>query len=409
MVHGGLCLAHDDKGATILVDATIPGELVDAELRFRKGRTWFATARRIIEADADRVAAPCPYVPECGGCQWQHIAYPRQLTLKREILLDALRRQDVPVVADVPVHGMADPWRYRRRGEFHVVPGSAGAADAELGFNRARSWRPIAIADCLIHDRAITDALPELRDLARQSTQPGEPALDTLHITSGEQHELLVRGKPRRALAAATVDRVTASAGAAARVSLDGTTLCWRGHTYRVTPDAFIQVNWSQMDVLYERALQALGDVTGLTIVDAYAGIGVLSVHLAGVAEEVVCIESNRAAARMGVLNARLNDVADRMRYMAEPVERALPQRGAAVDRVILDPPRAGCEGSVTGWLAFAGPSRIVYVSCDPATLARDLHVLCASGPYEITSLDVVDMFPQTHHVETVAGLQRRQ
>lgn len=409
MVHGGLCIAHDDAGTTILVDAAIPGELVDAELRFRKGRTWFATARRILEPDTDRVAAPCPYVPECGGCQWQHISYPRQLALKREILLDALGRQHVPLPAEVPVHGMGDPWRYRRRGEFHVVPGAAGAADAELGFNRARSWRPIAIDDCLIHDRAITDALPALRELARQSAQPGEPALDTLHVTSGEQHELLVRGKPRRALAPATVDRVAAAAGGPARLSLDGTTLCWRGHTYRVTPDAFIQVNWAQMDVLYECALQAAGDLTGLTVVDAYAGIGVLSVHLAGAATEVVCIESNRAAARMGVLNARLNDVAGRMRYIAEPVERALPQLGAAIDCVLLDPPRAGCDGSVTGWLALAGPSRIVYVSCDPATLARDLHVLCASGPYEITSVDMVDMFPQTHHVETVAALRLRR
>ena len=407
MVHGGLCLAHDDDGTTFMVDAAIPGELVEAELRFRKGRTWFATARRIIEPDAGRVAVPCPYVPECGGCQWQHIAYPRQLTLKREILLDALRRQHVPAPADVPVHGMADPWRYRRRGEFHVVPGSDGVAGAELGFNRARSWRPIAIDDCLIHDSAITQSLPALRELARSSAESGARPLDTLHVTAGEQDELLVRGKPRQSLASEAVDRVAATLEGTARISLDATTLRWRGHTYRVTPESFIQVNWSHMEVLYELALAALGDVTDVTVVDAYAGIGVLSVHLAATAREVVCIESNRAAARMGVLNARLNDVAGRMRWIAEPVESALPRVGAAAGHVVLDPPRAGCAGAVTGWLALAGPARVVYVSCDPATLARDLHVLCASGPYEIRALDVVDMFPQTHHVETVAALER--
>lgn len=404
MVHGGLCIAHTGTGETLLIDGAIPGELVDAELRFRKKRTWFATVRAVVEPDADRVDAPCPYVPECGGCQWQHIAYARQLTLKREILADALTRQRVAVPASIPVHGMADPWRYRRRGEFHVVASGGGDDDPGLGFNRARSWRPIAVDDCLIHDTTITGALPLLRRLAGAASS----RLDTLHVTAGEGRELLVRAKPRRAVDPVAVDRVAADAPASTRLSLDATTLCWRGHTYRVAPDTFIQVNWEQMDVLYSSALRALGDVSGLRIVDAYAGIGVLAVHLAEHAHEVVCVESNRAAARMGVLNARLNEVSDRVRYVAEPVEQALPRVGGGVDRVLLDPPRAGCEGAVTGWLALAGPERVVYVSCDPATLARDLHVLVESGPYEIDSLEIVDMFPQTYHLETVAALHRR-
>ncbi len=406
MVHGGLCIAHDDSGATFMIDAAIPGELVDAEIRYRKRQTTFATARHIIEADADRVAPPCSYVPECGGCQLQHIAYPRQLALKREILIDALTRQRVPMPSDVPVHGMPEPWRYRRRGEFHVVRSDRGGV--ELGFNRARSWRPIAIADCLIHAGTITDFLPVLRELAAHGAQPGTPPLDTLHVTAGDGGELLVRGKPRPALGVRAVDEIATAPGSELRVSLDATTMCWRDHTYRVTPDSFIQANWAQMDVLYECALRALGDVSGLRVVDAYAGIGVLSVHLASGGTDVVCIESNRAAARMGVLNARLNDVAARVRYVAEPVERVLPQVGAGAGAVIVDPPRAGCHSAVTAWLALAGPDRVVYVSCDPATLARDLHVLVASGPYEITALDVVDMFPQTHHVETAVGLHRR-
>lgn len=406
MVHGGLCIAHDDAGATVLVDAAIPGELVDAELRFRKKKLWFATARDIIEPDRDRVTPPCPYVPECGGCQWQHIAYPRQLMLKREIVVDALARQRVAPPDDIPVHGMTDPWRYRRRGEFHVVPGAHGVIDAALGFNRARSWRPIAIADCLIHDHAITGALPALRELAHASAQRNAPALDTLHVTAGEDREVLVRGKPRAALPAGIVDAVAADAGAP-RLSIDATTLCWRGHMYRVTPESFIQVNWKQMNVLYDCTLDALGELNGVHIVDAYAGVGVLAVHLAAGGADVVCIESNRSAARMGVLNARLNDVAGRVRYLAEPVERVLPHLGGDAEAVILDPPRAGCDSAVTAWLALAGPARVIYVSCDPATLARDLHLLVASGPYAIEELEIVDMFPQTYHVETVVALTR--
>ncbi len=163
------------------------------------------------------------------------------------------------------------------------------------------------------------------------------------------------------------------------------------------------------MDVLYECVVDALGGHEGLRVIDAYAGIGVLACHLAVDAREVVCIESNRGAAQLGVLNARVNDVADRMHYVHSPVEEALPMvaAGDMADRVILDPPRAGCAGRVTGWLALAGPGRVVYVSCDPATLARDLHVLVASGPYRVDAIDIVDMFPQTYHVESVVTLVR--
>lgn len=406
MVHGGVCVAHDDDGATLLVEGAIPGELAEVELRFRKGRTWFATVTRVVEASPDRVPAPCPYVPQCGGCQWQHIAYARQLTLKRDIAVDAMRRQRVTVPEDVTVHGMPDPWRYRRRGEFHVVRGDQGLDDAGLGFNRARSWRPIAVDDCLIHHHTITDSLGALRGAVHRG---GTAALDTLRLTVGEEgRELLVRGKPQRALRADVLDETAQRLPQGVTLSTDATTLRWRGRVFRITPDAFMQVNWGLMDTLYERVLARLGECAGLRVVDAYAGIGVLAVALATRAREVVCIESNRGTARLGVLNARVNEVADRVRYVVAPVEDALPAMTArSIDRVVLDPPRAGCDSRVTGWLALTGPARIVYVSCDPATLARDLHVLVGSGPYEIESMDIVDMFPQTYHVESVVALRR--
>jgi 23S rRNA (uracil1939-C5)-methyltransferase len=406
MVHGGLCVAHDGDGATLLVEGAIPGELVDVELRFRKGRTWFATATRVVEASPDRVPAPCPYVPQCGGCQWQHIAYARQLNLKRDIAIDALRRQRVSVPGDVVVHGMSDPWRYRWRGEFHVVRGERGMDDAGLGFNRARSWRPIAVDDCLIHHHTITDSLGALRDAVHRG---GTEELGTLRLTVGEAgRELLVRGKPQRALRDDVLDETAQQLPEAVTLSTDATTLRWHDRVFRITPDAFMQVNWAMMDTLYERVLAGLGDCADLRVVDAYAGIGVLAVQLATQAREVVCVESHRGTARLGVLNARVNDVAERVRYVVAPVEDALPAMPAgSIDRVILDPPRAGCDSRVTGWLALTGPPRVVYVSCDPATLARDLHVLVSSGPYEIESMEIVDMFPQTYHVESVVAMRR--
>ena len=404
MVHGGLCLAHDEAGATVLVEGGIPGEEVDVSIRYRKGATSFAEVVRVLGPSPHRVAPPCPYVPACGGCQLQHMSYAHQVDLKRDIVLDALHRQRIEHPA-VRVHGAGDPWRYRWRGEFHVIAGTDGRPPA-LGFNRARSWRPIAVDDCLIHHPRITTALPALRELVASSATP---ELSTLHLTAGEAgQELLLRAKPPRGLPAGSIE-AGLDLPDGGRLSTTSTTLRWRGLTFRVTPEAFIQVNWAQMDVLYQCVVDGLGGHAGLRIVDAYAGIGVLACHLASAAAEVVCIESNRGAARLGVLNTRVNEVSDRVRYHVAPVEDALPRVGSAapIDRVILDPPRAGCAGRVTGWLALAGPERVVYVSCDPATLARDLHVLVASGPYRVDAIDVVDMFPQTYHVESVVTLTR--
>jgi 23S rRNA (uracil1939-C5)-methyltransferase len=303
---------------------------------------------------------------------------------------------------------MPEPWRYRWRGEFHVIPGERGVSDAALGFNRARSWRKVGVDDCLIHHPLISGSLLRLRELVRRG---GASELSVLHVTAGEDGvELLLRPKPAGALDRAVVDEMAAGLPAAERWSTDLTTLHWRGRAFRVTPESFMQVSWGHLDALYGCVLAALGEVAGRRLVDAYAGIGVLSVVLAADAREVVCIESNRSAARMGRLNARINEVGDRLRYVVEPVESALTEVAGAgtIDSLILDPPRAGCDGRVTGWLALAGPPLVVYVSCDPATLARDLHLLVASGPYVVDSLDVVDMFPQTYHVECVVALRRQ-
>lgn len=407
MVHGGACIARTDEGEVIMVDGAVPGELADVELKHRRRKVWYAGVVALHEASPHRIAPPCPYVPECGGCQLQHVDYAHQLTLKRDVVLDAMRRQGVPL-PDVQVRGMrTPPWRYRWRGEFHVVPGAHGVRDAALGFNRARSWTAIAVDDCLIHHDTVARSLPALRQAVRES---GDDKLTVVHVTVGDDgRELLVRGKPKRALDAAAVDAAAEKLPSDLHWNTDSTTLHWRGHMFRVRPESFIQVNQEQVDVLYGLALDALGDVRGARVVDGYAGIGVLSTAIAETAREVVCIEENPVAVHMGRLNARMNGVDDVLRYVCAPVEKALGGLAAEapVDAVMLDPPRAGCEGGVTGWLALAGPERVVYVSCDPATLARDLHVLVTSGPYVVERFDLVDMFPQTHHVESVVGLRR--
>ncbi len=402
MVHGALCLARLDDGTSLLVDGTIPGERIEVELSHRKGRLWFARTVSVADASEHRVTAPCPYYGACGGCQLQHVGYEQQLALKAGIVRDAMRRQGVPV-GELIVQGSAEQYRYRWRGEFHVIPGAAGMGSAQLGFNRARSWSPVAVDDCLIHHSRITESMPALLELVRDA---GGTALTALHLTAGERGaELLLRPRPRAALAPAAVDAHAQAAGQ--RWSTSSTTLSWRGHDYRVSPDTFIQVNWGSLESLYSAALRGLGDLAGRTIVDAYAGVGVLACELASQGASVVCIESNREAARFGVLNSEVNGTATRVRYLAAAVEDVLPSAGMGVDAVVLDPPRAGCDPRVTAWLALAGPPRVVYVSCDPATLARDLRLLCVSGPYRVDAFELVDMFPQTQHVESVVALRR--
>jgi 23S rRNA (uracil1939-C5)-methyltransferase len=403
MVHGAVCLGRLDDGTSLFIDGALPGERVEVELHHRKGRVWFAHEVGVVEPSAHRVAAPCPYYGECGGCQLQHSGYAHQLTLKEEIVRDAMRRQHVVLPDAVTVHGMDDPWRYRWRGEFHVIPGATGMADARLGFNRMRSWKPVAVDDCLIHHPRITESLPVLRSLVRDAATS---RLIALHLTVGEDgDELLLQPRPTRALDAAAVDAHARSAEA--RWSTTSTTLHWRGLDFRVLPDTFIQVNWGQLETLYGVALRRLGEVGGSTVVDAYAGIGVLACEMARAGASVVCIENNRESARFGVLNAELNGCADRVRYLADAVENALPSAGVGAGSIVLDPPRGGCDPKVTAWLALAGPPTIVYISCDPATLARDLRLLSVSGPYRIEDLDLVDMFPQTQHIECVTTLRR--
>ena len=404
MVHGGLCLGRLADGMSLFIDGGIPDEDVVVELQYRKRKAWFSKVVEVVAPSEHRVSAPCRYFGACGGCQLQHIAYPHQLDLKRDIVADALRRQQV-VFPQITMHGMDDPWRYRWRGEFHVIPGNVGMADAELGFNRARSWKPIPIDDCLIHHPTITDSLAGLRDVVRAGADAG---LRTLQLTVGDGgEELLIGADPSRALRR---DAIEAGASLAkGRWSTGQTSLRWRDRTFRVMDKSFIQVNQGHLDTLYTLVVDAVGSRSLRRVVDAYAGIGMLSVALAEHADTVVCIENNASAVRMGILNAQLNDLSDRIQYVCESVEAALPAavRAARAEVVVLDPPRAGCDNAVIGFLALGGPQLVVYVSCEPSTLARDLRLLTTSGPYRITSVDAVDMFAQTFHIETVVVLER--
>ena len=400
--HGGAAVAREN-GKVWLVSYALPGEVVEAEPRGRQGGVAVAAATRVIEASPHRVDAPCPYFGACGGCQLQHAAYRHQLELKRQVVDDAWSRAGLRLPPDTAVLGMDDPWRYRIRGEFEAI---ADDGRWRFGFHRPRSHSLLAIDSCVIHDERIERALPAFAQVA-----------DELHLT-GLQNLLLTAepagsgllwrmrfhgrepGWPRdeyaRRVGALIPDLTLLD---------DAMSLDFWDMTFRVRSDTFVQTNYRQMLVLYRTALEMLHPRAEERILDLYAGIGTISVAVARQCAGVTAIEENPHAVQLGRLNARINSA--RVGYVPGKVESAL--RGIRLGQhaaVVLDPPRAGCEPAAVAELIRLGAERIVYVSCEPSTHARDIVALVRGG-YRVRRAAIVDMFPQTYHIESVALLER--
>ena len=400
--HGGAAVARDD-GKVWLVNYALPGEVVEAEPRGRQGGVAVAAATRVIEASPHRVPAPCPYFGECGGCQLQHAAYQHQLALKRQVVEEAWSRAGLRLPPDTPVLGMDDPWRYRIRGEFEAI---AGAAGWRFGFHRLRSHSVLPIETCPIHDLRIEQALPAF---ARAADELELKGLQNLLLTAepngrGLLWRLRHRGPeplwPRNEFARRVAELLPDQVVLDDAMPLDFWEL-----KFRVSSDTFVQTNYRQMLVLYRTALEMLGSGAADRVLDLYAGIGTLSVAVAREAAGVTAIEENPHAVQLGRLNARINSA--RVDYLPGKVETVLRKvRLGLYQAAILDPPRAGCEPAAIGELIRLGLDRLVYVSCEPSTHARDLIALVRGG-YRVRRAAIVDMFPQTYHIESVALLQR--
>jgi 23S rRNA (uracil1939-C5)-methyltransferase len=401
--HGGASIARDDEGRVWLVNYALPGEVVEAEPRGKQGGVAVANATRVIEPSPHRVEARCPYFGACGGCQWQHAAYEHQLELKRQIVEEAWARAGLRLPPDAPVLGMDDPWRYRIRGEFEAISTAGGW---RFGFHRLRSHAVLPIATCDIHDLRIEQALPAFAQAAND-----------LHLTDLQNLLLTVEPSGRGLLwrlrhkgkePAWPRDDFARRVGELLpdQVLLDDAmSLEFWDMTFRVRSDTFVQTNYRQMLVLYQTALDMLASGPEDHVLDLYAGMGAISVAVAWTAAGVTAVEENPRAVQVGRLNARINSA--RVEYLPGKVETVLRKvRMGRHQAAILDPPRAGCEPAALAELLRLGPERLVYVSCEPSTHARDLIALVRGG-YRVRRAAIVDMFPHTYHIETVALLER--
>ena len=400
--HGGAAIARSDQ-KTYLVDYALPGELVEASPAERRRGVVFARAERILDASPHRVQAPCPHFGACGGCQLQHAAYAYQLAWKRRVVEDAWRGAGLRLPPDAAVHGMEDPWRYRIRGEFEAVPERAAF---RFGFHRIRSHDLLPIRTCPIHDLRIERALEVFRaGIVRCRVD----AVQNLQLTvepngRGLLWALRFRGGARRL----PEDFVQEIAGRLPEVVLleDSITVDFWDLVFRVRSDTFVQTNYRQMLVLYRIALEMLQAGPGDAVLDLYAGIGTISLAVARTAASVTAVEANRSAAAMARVNMRIN-AAENVHLLVGTVEKSLRQvRAGEHQAAILDPPRAGCEPAAIAELLRLGPDRLVYVSCEPSTHARDIAALVRGG-YRVRRAAVVDMFPQTYHIESVVLLER--
>ena len=429
IAHGGEALGRH-AGKVVFVPYAIPGERVQVEIVEEKER-W--ARARLLEAGGpgraplitpspDRVEPPCPYFgPEgCGGCQWQHIAYERQAELKKEIVADQLRRLGRianPPVADTIVLA-APSWSenggaaggdtpspipdtpylsygYRNHVQFAITP------EGRLGFRRGASHEVIAVDRCLLLHEQL-DELHAALDVAaagltgvslRVGVNTGQ-ALILLETAGEEAPELEIN------LPAACALRTPR--GIQPLIGQPWIEEEVAGRRYRVSAESFFQVNTAGAEALVEVVRGYVAPRPGDVLLDAYCGVGLFTLALAGVVAEAIGIEAAPSACEDFACNA-----GEQMNVVLHEgaVEEVLPvllAQGQRADLVVLDPPRAGAGREVIRGLAGLGPRRIVYVSCDPATLARDSVHLAAAG-YRLVEAQPVDLFPQTYHVETVA------
>lgn len=432
MVMGGFGLARNVSGKVVLVAGVLPGETVAVRTVLRKKDYLVAVQVAIHESSPHRIQPPCPYYDECGGCDLQHIDYRRQLVEKRLMVIDHFRHSGLAqsmldrveeVVASEQQFG------YRQRIRLHVDSDASA-----IGYHRKNSHRVVDIAACLIADPMLNTVLARLRDSSkftmllqqveeiallknertaraaailkwRRKLRPAEKKdLEEIYRQIDELETILVEEEAGRQ----TVLSAEEGRGPIG-FSLQLDRPVSRSLRFAVEPGGFTQVNAGINRALIRVVLDWTQKVQSKRVLDLFCGMGNFAVPLSIIAEEVYGVDLQRAAIRAAEDNARENgrENCHFLRSSAEKGAGQLLGEGKRFDTIVLDPPRQGCSRVIDA-LAPLGAAHLIYVSCDPATLARDLALLQAHQ-FRIKEIELFDMFPQTHHLETAILLRREE
>lgn len=397
MAHGGSALGRYE-GKVIFVPYALPGENVTVEVLEDKRRFAHARLLEVQTPSPDRVSPPCPFFGECGGCQWQHASYPAQLAFKTAVVRDQLTRlgkfADPPVRETIP---SPDPWRYRNHVQLAVD------RQGRLGFRATASRRIVPVDECLLLHPLLDDIFVAL-DLGSDSELPPLKRLSLrAGINTGDQMIIFeaVGDEPPELEVDFPVSCVLLLEDGTPVNLIGYNRLTERvaGRTFHISAGSFFQVNTPQAETLIRLVTDYLAPGGDETLLDAYCGVGTLGLSLADKVAHVIGIESAPTAVEDFRVNAEdMENVA----IFPGAVEEVLPGLEVPVDLAVVDPPRTGMDATALAALVHLTPQRIVYVSCDPATLARDGRALAEAG-YELAVVQPVDMFPQTYHVETVS------
>jgi 23S rRNA (uracil1939-C5)-methyltransferase len=398
MAHGGAALGRHE-GKVVFVPYAIPGEEVLVELIEDKGRYAQGRLVEVLSPSAQRVSPPCPHFGShgCGGCHWQHIAYGAQLEFKQSIVQDQLKRIGrFESVSVKPVIGNLEPWCYRNHVQFTLDE------NGRLGFMAAESQQVVPIGECHVMHPLLDEVfgaldleLPELKRLSLRCGVNTGQRMVVFETFEDEPFELEV-DLPISCVLLLSDGRT------ATLIGQEHISEILAGQEYRISAGSFFQVNTPQAEELVRLVRDYLAPTGNEVLLDAYCGVGVFGLSLADQVGRVIGVEENPSA----VADARFNaGLADNAEFVEGRVEEILPFLEAAIDLAVLDPSRQGCALEGLTALADLAPSKVVYVSCDPATLARDTRRLVQAG-YQLVEVQPVDMFPQTYHIESVALLR---
>lgn len=400
---GGLGLAHAE-GQTVMVALAAPGDHLRVRVDRVKGNVSFAQIEEVLTPSPLRVEPPCPYFGRCGGCDFQQMSYPAQLDAKVEIIKDCLRRlARIENIPDFQIKAAPNQWHYRSRAQWQY-----DAVRQKLGYFESGSRRVCDVAECAVLAPKLQKTLESLRTRMNHGSLP-DSARDFRAVL----------GDDGMSIAPPLGISPTVSEGSDLAMESEQVrdiTRTIHGEAYRLNAESFFQANDGLLPELIDAAI---GEASGETALELYCGVGLFTLPLARRFKHVVGVESDSAAASFarenlasaGLTNAEVvkSDVGVWLEEVRHGELSKLSEESAAAlqgqtDFLLLDPPRTGAESRVITGVLGLKPQRISYVSCDPATLARDLKKLIAAG-YTLDSIAAFDIFPQTHHVETVVHL----
>jgi tRNA/tmRNA/rRNA uracil-C5-methylase (TrmA/RlmC/RlmD family) len=373
---GGAGLAHAE-GQTMLVGLAAPGDRLRVQIERRSGAVAFASISEIIAPSPLRISPPCPYFGRCGGCDFQQLDYEAQLSAKVEIIRDCLRRiARIDVPESIPITPSPAAWHYRSRAQWQY-----DARRQRFGYFERGSHNVCDVAACPVLAPALEEQLEALR--ARMSEGALPHGASEFQAVAGDEGASIFPPVDEAGTREVTREIL--------------------GQRYIFSADGFFQINHELLPALVEAAV---GIARGETALDLYCGAGLFTLHLAQNFARVIGVEAHPRAVAYARRNLQLAGATntDIKCYTVGAWLHEHAAELAPLDLLLLDPPRTGAEEGVIPAILAARPRRIAYVSCDPATLARDLRGLTAGG-YRLESLSAFDMFPQTHHVETVAHL----